>query len=162
MSGYLGRLFQAAVRSERRLRPFAGSIYGDHDAAVERSPTSGPDGAAGTGAEPEPSEDERRFESRQPAAGIAPAPNSAAFMESYQPLQRAHRDGAAQPTVSVAASGPARRPDNVRAIEDRAGPMNRAQSAHENRETDLGAARRAAGGARTMRCSGPPPSLQTA
>ena len=37
MSGYLGRLLQAAARSEQRLYPFAGSIYGERTAETEQS-----------------------------------------------------------------------------------------------------------------------------
>jgi hypothetical protein len=44
MSSYLGRLLQATARSEQRLHPMAGSVYGERAAAIE--PPLGPELAA--------------------------------------------------------------------------------------------------------------------
>ncbi len=103
MSGYLGRMLQAAVGNELRLHPMAGSIYGERDTSAELSLR--PDlGEPLRTEDQDPAQSERTVVSRGLAAPVATtqAAAPAAFFEQYEPLQpprrrpEAHRPGAAE------------------------------------------------------------------
>jgi hypothetical protein len=103
MSGYLGRMLQAAVGSELRLHPMAGSIYGERDTSAEQSLR--PDlGEPLRTEDQDPAQSERTVVSRGLAAPVATTQAAApvAFFEQYEPLQpprrrpEAHRPGVAE------------------------------------------------------------------
>jgi hypothetical protein len=101
MSGYLGRMVQAAVRSERRLHPMAGSLFGERDSA-QLSLGLDLGEPHRTVEDQAPAENERMLPPRGLGAPvtISPARQPMAFFDQYEPLQP-----------------PRRRPDTSRAAE---------------------------------------------
>ena len=110
MSGYLGRMLQAAARGEHRLHPFAGSIYGDRSTAAEQSNRPNLGEARQTGDDQELPEIERTALSRVPSARAARAQAEypLGFLEEYEPLQPRRREGEAHRLGPSALSGAAR------------------------------------------------------
>lgn len=93
MSGYLGRLLRAAVRSERRLHPMAGSIYGERDAAPESTFATDLGEPYGIAEDQHSAGSERAVASPGPTAPITTrqAAEPMAFFEQYEPLQPPRR-----------------------------------------------------------------------
>lgn len=110
MSGYLARMLRAAVRSERRLHPMAGSIYGERDAAPKSSFTTDLAELYGTAEDQHPAGSEHTLASYGAAAPITmrQAAEPMAFFEQYEPLQPPGRKHEAQTARTAELSSSAR------------------------------------------------------
>jgi len=110
MSGYLARMLRAAVRSEPRLHPMAGSIYGERDAAPESSFTTDLAELYGTAEDQHPAGSEHTLASYGAAAPITmrQAAEPTAFFEQYEPLQPPRRKHEAQTARTAELSSSAR------------------------------------------------------
>ena len=133
MSSYLGRLLQATARSEPRLHPMAGSVYGERAAAIEQSlePELGvPHWVA-----------QDKLQSEQtpasPAARVQ-APASTMVLEQHatpRPSSDLRRPGPAESNPALAVDSPgARPPDPIRATTPIAEPLRAARTWHNRDE----------------------------
>jgi hypothetical protein len=110
MSGYLGRMLQVSAPSERRLHPFAGSIYGERETLTPRANRADLEGPRRDGEDQQLLESEQTVVSDLPSAQVATAHtrDPIVFLEKYQPLQPQQHESRVHVPASRKSSGPVR------------------------------------------------------
>ncbi|MFZ0794720.1 MAG: hypothetical protein WAM65_13175 [Candidatus Korobacteraceae bacterium] len=110
MSGYLGRMLQLPAPGERRLHPFAGSVYGERDTSTARPSGMHPEAARRDGEKLPLLEREQTVMSSPPPAQVAKThpPDAMAFLDEYEPLQPQRRESRQRVPASRESRDPAR------------------------------------------------------
>jgi hypothetical protein len=138
MSGYLGRLLQAAARGEQRLHPMAGSVYGERIAEMEPSPRPELDTPLRVA----------QLQSGSVEALLSPlartrAPQLMTFPETRdmpQPRLDPHRFGMSELSAPAGLDSSAARPrDPIRVVMAAEEPLVAVRSAHDPAATTINA-----------------------